>query len=128
VLVHFGSCIVLLFSIATSEELKKLDIYSDLVAMPKYTADADGDVVPIESVLPAGTYPIGAPELSSSETAKAAKGKGELSKKELGRIKTKQAVLAKAQEQGVGKRSGEESEEREAKKIKQDEDVEMMGA
>ncbi|KAF9563906.1 WD40 repeat-like protein [Agrocybe pediades] len=118
---------------ATAEELKKLDVYGDLVAMPKYAADADGEALPVENLLP-GSLPIGAPELSSSETAKlaaAAKGKVELSKKELGRMKTKQAVLAKAQEQGLGinsPRETEDGEERETKKMKQDGDVEMEGA
>ncbi|KDR80625.1 hypothetical protein GALMADRAFT_276855 [Galerina marginata CBS 339.88] len=136
---------------ATSEDLKKLDLYSNLVSMPKYASDADAaDGAPSDNT----TLPIGAPELSASETAKSknknktAKGKGktELSKKELGRMKGKQAVLAKAQaaqKEGVstqakrGVRDG--SEEPEAKRARSeaegevegaglDEDVEMTGA
>ncbi|KAF8967637.1 WD40-repeat-containing domain protein [Flammula alnicola] len=60
---------------ATPESLKKLALYSDLVSLPKYADPFEGD------------------------DAKAkGKGKTELSKKELGRMKTKQAVLAKAME------------------------------
>lgn len=82
---------------ATADSLKKLDLYYDLIALPKY---ADPDVDENAEGTP---MPIGAPELSSSETAKArGKAKAELSKKELGRIKTKQAVLAKAMEADGG--------------------------
>ncbi|KAF8909289.1 WD40-repeat-containing domain protein [Gymnopilus junonius] len=98
---------------ATPEEIKKLDLYGDLTAMPKYSSDADGAPSDHPKLLP-----IGAPELSASETVKSTKGKGkvELSKKELGRIKGKQAVLAKAQEK-VSK-AGEGSEEPEAKRAR----------
>jgi hypothetical protein len=53
------------------EDLKKLDLYSDLVSMPKYSADASE---------------------TSSRT---------LSKKELGRMKSKQAVLAAKKPKGM---------------------------
>ena len=56
---------------ASAEDLKKLDLYSDLVSMPKYTAAAD--------------EPSGAT----------------LSKKELGRMKSKQAVLAAKKQKGM---------------------------
>ena len=55
------------------EDLKKLDPYSDLVSMPKYTAVA-ADAEP------------------SSTT---------LSKKEIGRMKSKQAVLAAKKQKGM---------------------------
>ncbi|KIM44673.1 hypothetical protein M413DRAFT_442627 [Hebeloma cylindrosporum] len=79
---------------ATSEDLKRLDLYSDLVTLPKYVDDdtETNDVTRQD-------MPIGAPDLSSSEMAKSrGKGKTELSKKELGRLKLKQAVMAKANE------------------------------
>ncbi|KAH9479543.1 tRNA (guanine-N(7)-)-methyltransferase non-catalytic subunit TRM82 [Psilocybe cubensis] len=100
---------------ATAEEVKKLDLYGDLTSMPKYASDGDiegeGDT----------TLPIGAPELSSSETAKGKKGQVELSKKELGRIKTKQAVLAKAQKMEVdGETKTEEEEAPESKRARSD--------
>jgi tRNA (guanine-N(7)-)-methyltransferase subunit TRM82 len=75
--------------------------------MPKY-ADPEDDAAEGGPVMP-----IGAPEISASETAKAkGKAKAELSKKELGRIKTKQAVLAKAMEieGGDGKEGARKSE------------------
>jgi tRNA (guanine-N(7)-)-methyltransferase subunit TRM82 len=74
---------------ATSEGLRTLDLYSDLMTLPKYVAD---DAEANDGM------PIGAPELSSSEIAKKGKGESELSKKELGRLKLKQAVMAKANE------------------------------
>ncbi|KJA28088.1 hypothetical protein HYPSUDRAFT_129664 [Hypholoma sublateritium FD-334 SS-4] len=91
---------------ANAESLKKIDLYSDLVSLPKY---ADPDVEENNEGAP---MPIGAPEISSSETAKAkGKAKAELSKKEIGRIKTKQAVLAKAMEVDGGKLGAEGAEE-----------------
>lgn len=91
---------------ATVEFLKKLDLYFDLVSLPKY---ADPDV---EENIEGTPMPIGAPEISSSETAKAkGKAKAELSKKEIGRIKTKQAVLAKAMEVDGGKFAAEGGED-----------------
>jgi len=59
------------------------------MTLPKYVAD---DAEANDGM------PIGAPELSSSEMAKKGKGESELSKKELGRLKLKQAVIAKANE------------------------------
>ena len=80
--------------LATSEDLKKLDLYSYLVSLPKYV---DDDVETNDDIRQ--DMPIGAPDLSSSEMAKSrGKGKVELSKKELGRLKLKQAVMAKANE------------------------------
>jgi tRNA (guanine-N(7)-)-methyltransferase subunit TRM82 len=80
--------------LATSEGLKKLDLYGDLVSLPKYVDDDAETNDDIRQDLP-----IGAPDLSSSEMAKSrGKGKSELSKKELGRLKLKQAVMAKASE------------------------------
>ncbi len=76
------------------------------MSLPKY---ADPDV---EENIEGTPLPIGAPEISSSETAKAkGKAKAELSKKEMGRIKTKQAVLAKAMEVDSGKLGTEGAEE-----------------
>lgn len=108
--------------------------------MPKYSSDADGAPSDHPKLLP-----IGAPELSASETVKSTKGKGlaELSKKELGRIKGKQAVLAKAQEkvrEVSGDRDERGSEEPEAKRARSEvavedashqaegEDISMAGA
>lgn len=68
---------------AGTEDFKKLDLYNDLTSMPKYIADA-------ENVTAEG------PEIStmtSDATTSTAAAK-ELSKKELGRMKSKQAVLA----------------------------------
>lgn len=80
--------------LATPEDLKKLDLYGDLVSLPKYV---DDDAETKDDTRQ--DMPIGAPDLSSSEMAKSrGKGKSELSKKELGRLKLKQAVMAKASE------------------------------
>ena len=116
---------------ATPEDTKKLDLYGDLTAMPKYSSDASSDQ--------AEPLPIGAPQLSASETVKSTKGKGkaELSKKELGRIKNKQKVLEKAQEKTRKASEPAGSEEPEAKRARseatsehesKDDDVVMAGA
>ncbi|KAF9475213.1 WD40 repeat-like protein [Pholiota conissans] len=87
---------------ATPEFLKRLALYSDLTSMPK-NAEPEDDLGPAALEGMPTMLPIGAPEISSSETAKAkGKAKAELSKKEIGRIKGKQAVLAKAMEIEAG--------------------------
>jgi len=72
----------------SAEDLKKLDLYDDLTSMPKYTADP-------ESITCQGPESmITGDQVQPSTVTK------ELSKKELGRMKSKQAVLAaKAKEQ-----------------------------
>ena len=65
--------------------------------------------------------PIGAPDLSSSEMAKSrGKGKSELSKKELGRLKLKQAVMAKANEKTRKPDDSDADEELKTKKPRSD--------
>jgi len=72
-------------------DLKKLDLYSDLTSMPKYTADPENVTAegPDVSMLTGDEV-----QLSTRSTAAAATTTKELSKKELGRMKSKQAVLA----------------------------------
>lgn len=75
---------------AGTEDFKKLDLYNNLTSMPKYITDA-------ENVTAEG------PEISTmtSDATTSTAAVKELSKKELGRMKSKQAVLtakAKVQE------------------------------
>ncbi|KAF8817442.1 hypothetical protein BYT27DRAFT_7227146 [Phlegmacium glaucopus] len=95
-------------SISTNtEDLKKLDLYSDLTLMPKYTADP-------ENVTAEG------PDVSmiaSDQVQTFATSAKELSKKELGRMKSKQAVLAvKAKKQQ--RECGPDVEEPETKRAR----------
>jgi len=97
-----------MFSAAAVDDLKKLDLYSELTSMPKNSSDPEPETSPSGFGIDAAkestsaAIPIGAPELSSSTTAaKGSRPKAELSKKEIGRMKTKQAVMAKAQEMDV---------------------------
>jgi tRNA (guanine-N(7)-)-methyltransferase subunit TRM82 len=84
---------------ATVNDLEKLDIYGDLTAMPKNT-DAEQDQA-------SGV-------LIADENAPGGK---QVSKKELGRLKSKQAVLAKVQA-GGGNVGDEEMQKPEPKKSK----------
>lgn len=99
--------------IATSEDLRKLDIYAALLAMPKHV-DPEHD--PFE-----GTTSRGTPEQSTGKH----KAK-ELTQREQARQKKKQAVLAKIQEQADGSREASVSvppeDHRDTKKVKSADD------
>lgn len=90
---------------ATADDLRKLDLYGDLVSMPKGTeAEQELEI------------------LSPSESA--AMGK-QISKKELGRLRSKQAVLAKLQSNVEGvtdipRSEGDDTKEPQTKKTKSD--------
>ncbi|KAF9461233.1 WD40-repeat-containing domain protein [Collybia nuda] len=94
--------------LATANELKKLDIYGDLTTMPKNT-DTEQDQ--------------GSEAPDAGENTTGAGGK-QVSKKELGRLKSKQAVLAKVQAGGSGSTGTKDDEpeiqEPESKKSKSD--------
>jgi len=125
-------------NLANAAELRKLDLYGALKALPKHSSDQD-----IED---GSLLPIGAPELSTSNYKARARAKGqdskkvteemEISKKEMGRMKRKMKVLEKAREQERGEEknamkdlvrkrdeeSGENDAEKELKKIRVDGD------
>jgi tRNA (guanine-N(7)-)-methyltransferase subunit TRM82 len=102
------------------DDLQKLDLYGDLTAMPKGTdSDQDqGSEIPVPS--------------ESNALGK------EISKKELGRLRSKQAVLAKLQASAGGATDmpGDEGDEPQTKKTRSEigndgnegNDVVMIGA
>ncbi|KAI0793716.1 WD40-repeat-containing domain protein [Fomes fomentarius] len=85
---------------ATSEELKTLDLYSDLSSMPK-NVDPEHDPLIRDTLSEAAAFD---PE---------AEGK-QLTQRELGRLKKKKALLAKIQEREQQKRGASEGIEAEA--------------
>jgi tRNA (guanine-N(7)-)-methyltransferase subunit TRM82 len=98
---------------ATADDLRKLDLYGDLIAMPKGT-EAEQDQG-LEIPLP-----------SESTIGK------QISKKELGRLRSKQAVLAKLQASVEGTTDmpgseGDDTREPKTKKTKSDEDDSSEG-
>ncbi|KAF8159551.1 WD40-repeat-containing domain protein [Crassisporium funariophilum] len=114
---------------ASKEDLKALDLYIDLTSMPKYHTETDPDLLP---TLPTHT---------STLTDEQQPPKAELSKKVLGRMKSKKAVMAVVQQQqlmdaGAGNEAvlEEEDEEPGMKRAREDagevvgEDVVMASA
>lgn len=152
---------LILGNVASTADLKKLELYADLTSMPKFSVDAEpststsSTLIPtsaafvsgsVEPLIPTddsptpSSIPIGAPELSTHKTTKA-KGRkqrktgaeeGDLTKREMGRLKVKEAVMKKARElaeMGVDVKADvmEEAigddEERSTKKLKAQEEV-----
>lgn len=107
---------------ATAADLKKLELYTDLTSMPKFAIDSEESSSNFSTLIPTSTsvvpglplpdtsgspgqVPIGAPEISSATLAKSKAKRqrpaeeGQLTKREMGRLKKKEAVLNKARQQ-----------------------------
>lgn len=108
---------------ATPEDLKAIDVYSALSSMPKYV-DPDHD--PFEGVANQAEGSARADTLHAEQKSGKRKAK-ELTQREQARMKKKQAVLAKLQEQAQTTAEPESGAsaaepERDSKKAKATED------
>lgn len=125
---------------ATDADIKALDLYNALSSMPK-NVDTENDAIQRDDVIEIAAHggeinPSENPVKTQGRGRKGHRGKhngaeGELTQRELGRLKNKKALLAKLQQQQQGKleKPSEDSaastpkpgeEEREIKKAKVD--------
>ncbi|THH27790.1 hypothetical protein EUX98_g6388 [Antrodiella citrinella] len=106
------SSLVILFTVATSADLKTADIYAHLSSMPK-NVDPEHDPIVRDDIAAL----LNSTDADTTDaTSVTDQGKKELTQRELARLKNKKALVESIREREAGK----ESVEREAKKIRTD--------